>query len=174
MPDHTDVSREVSLSSRLFWLGAALWIVAAKTLVVVTWTPVEIVSPRVRLLAYGLALGLPCVPLVLVAARSAVFGQWRRGLIASAILGVLLTFVTASGITSAALRAAHSWETHQVLYRHRDEADRTIETQRRVSDAKGEYRTVQTRPITSFLSYTEPIVGDPSRRNWVSVSPDKP
>ncbi|NBC85210.1 MAG: hypothetical protein GVY25_03365 [Bacteroidetes bacterium] len=169
MSDPANVSGEVSLAARLAWLGAALWVIAVKAVVVVTWTPVEITVPRARLWMYAVALGLPCLPPVLVAVRSALAGHWRRGLIASAVLGLLLTGITASGAGSAAVDAAKRWETVEILYRHRTESNRTIERQRRADGPGWEGRTVQTRPITSFLSYTEFVGDDDPGPAWVPV-----
>lgn len=161
---------EVSLPVRLAWLGAALWIIAVKAVVVTTWTPVEVTAARGRLLIYALAIGLPFVPLLAVLVRSALRRRLRAGLASSAAAGLLLYALAASGLAATAWEARSSWQTHEVLYRHTDDPGRTIERQRRTPNGRAERRIVQTRPITAFLSYTEPAQATDPGPEWAAAT----
>jgi len=150
----------VSLPVRLAWLTAVLWVITLKIALVAEFTPVELTTDAGYGLVYGLAAGLPIAALLAWTVRAGVRSHWASGIAASILLGVLLYGSIITGLFDHILFRGGPWETEYVLYVHREDPERKIERQVRHS-LDPEIRFVQTRPLTPFLAYVEPV--DPSR-----------
>jgi len=160
----------VSLPVRLAWLTAALWIVALKVALVAGFTPVELTTDVGYGLVYGLAAGLPIAALLAWTVRAGVRSNWASGIAASIVLGAVLYGSITTGLFSHILFRGGPWETEYVLYVHRNDPERRIERQVRHSP-NPKSRFVQTRPLTPFLAYVEPV--DPSRiQDPDNIGPD--
>lgn len=160
----------VSLPARLAWLAAALWIIALKAALVAEFTPVELTTDLGYGLVYGLAAGVPIAALLAWTVRAGVRSNWTSGIAASIVLGALLYGSMTTGLFSHILFRSGPWETEHVLYVHREEPERRIERQVRHSP-NPQSRFVQTRPLTPFLAYVEPV--DPSRiQDPDNIGPD--
>lgn len=147
---------DVSLGGRLAWLGAALWVIAVKSAVVVEFTPIEFTSGRVVGLVYAVALGVPAAVLLGWVIRSGLRFAWKPGLVAALLLSAYLYGVVASGLLPHLVFTGSPWQTETVLYVHRADPDRTIERQVKYTIGR-RYRFVQQRRLTSFLAYVEPV-----------------
>lgn len=158
--EHEPSVSVVSLPMRLAWLAAALWVIALKVALVAEFTPVELTTDGAHGIVYGLAIGVPIAALLAWIIRSGIRAQWMSGLVASLLLGAMLYAGVAAGLPGHVLFQSGPWETEDVLYVHRDDPERRIERQVRRSIGP-QYRFVQTRPLTSFLAYVEPV--DPAR-----------
>jgi len=149
-------SGEVSLVGRLAWLGAALWLIAVKSVVVVEYTPVELRTDAVFAIIYGTVFGMPVAVLVSWIIRSGIRFAWKPGLIAALMLGAYLYGFTASGLLRHLMFASSPWRAETVLYVHRTDPDRTIERQVKYTMGR-RFRFVQQRALTSFLAYAESV-----------------
>lgn len=147
---------EVSLPGRLAWLGAALWVIAVKSVVVVEFTPVAFTSERAFGLVYAVAFGMPAAVLLGWVIRSGFRFAWKPGLVAALLLSGYLYGFVASGLLPHVMFTSSPWQTETVLYVHRVDPDRTIERQVKYTIGR-RYRFVQQRALTFFLAYVEPV-----------------
>ncbi len=153
---------EVSLTGRLAWLGAALWVIAVKSVVVVEFTPVALTSSHAFGLVYTVAFGGPLIVLLGWIIRSGLRFAWKPGLVATLLLSMYVYGLVASGLLAHLIFTSTPWETETVLYVHRTDPDRTVERQVQYTVGR-RFRYVQQRAITPFLAYAEPVAFDEIR-----------
>ena len=149
-------SGKVSLVGRLAWLGAALWLIAVKSVVVVEYTPVELTTDAAFAMIYGTAFGMPAAVIVAWIIRSGVRFAWKPGLIAALMLSAYLYGFAASGLLSHLMFTSSPWRAETVLYIHQTDPDRTIERQVKYTAGR-RVRFVQQRALMSFLAYAESV-----------------